>query len=188
VKLADLMPKGLLKDDQDAIALLEADHDKVLALFDHFEDIREGDAHQEKQAIVADACHELTIHFRIEEEVFYPGVRSGVADDDLMNEALVEHDGAKALVHDLERMDAGDEMFNAKFTVLAENIRHHVKEERDEMFPKVRATSLDLRALGRKMTARREQLTKSNGSGMSAPKARPAKRKSRAGGESRASR
>ena len=186
MKLADLMPKGLLKDAQDAIALLEADHDKVLALFDHFEDIRDGDAHQEKQAIVADACHELTIHFRIEEEVFYPGVRSGVADDDLMNEALVEHDGARALVHDLEKMDAGDEMFNAKFTVLAENIRHHVKEERDEMFPKVRATSIDLRALGQKMLARREQLTKSNGS--AAPKARPPKRKSRARGETHASR
>jgi hemerythrin superfamily protein len=148
VKLADLMPKGLLNDEQDAIALLEADHDKVLALFDQFEDIKQSHAHQEKQAIVADACHALTIHTRVEEEVFYPAVRGAVEDDDLMNEALVEHDGAKSLIHDLERMDAGDEMFNAKFTVLAENVRHHVKEERDEMFPKVRATDIDPQGAG----------------------------------------
>src|SRR4029079_13533491 len=97
VKLADLMPKGLLKDEQDAIALLEADHDKVLALFDQFEDIKQSPAHQEKQAIVADACHALSIHMAVEEGVFYPAVRDAVEEDDLMNEALVEHDGAKSL-------------------------------------------------------------------------------------------
>lgn len=184
MKLADLMPKGLLKDEQDAIALLEADHDKVLALFDQFEDIKQSPAHQEKQAIVADACHALSIHMAVEEGVFYPAVRDAVEEDDLMNEALVEHDGAKSLIHDLERMDAGDEMFNAKFTVLAESVRHHVKEERDEMFPRVRATTIDLKALGRKMLARRESLTKSNGA---APKARPVRRRTHAKGEPRAS-
>jgi hemerythrin-like domain-containing protein len=173
VKLADLMPKGLLKDEQDAIAL-----------FDQFEDIKQSPAHQEKQAIVADACHALSIHMAVEEGVFYPAVRDAVEEDDLMNEALVEHDGAKSLIHDLERMDAGDEMFNAKFTVLAESVRHHVKEERDEMFPRVRATTIDLKALGRKMLARRESLTKSNGA---APKARPVRRRTHAKGEPRAS-
>lgn len=186
MKLADLMPKGLLNDGQDAIGLLEADHDKLLALFDQFEDIKQSHAHQEKQAIVADACHALSVHMAVEEGVFYPAVRGAVDNDDLMNEALVEHDGAQSLIHDLERMDAGDEMFNAKFTVLAENVRHHVKEERDEMFPRVRATTIDLKALGQKMLARREQLMKSNGS--AAPKARPVRRKSRAGTQSSASR
>jgi len=184
VKLADLMPKGLLNDEQDAIALLEADHDKVLELFDRFEDIKRSHAHQEKQAIVADACHALAVHMAVEEGVFYPAVRDAVEDDDLMNEALVEHDGAKSLIQDLEGMDAGDEMFNAKFTVLAASVRYHVKEERDEIFPRVRATSIDLKALGQKMLARREQLKKSNGA---VPKSRPVRRKSHAKGEPRAS-
>jgi hemerythrin-like domain-containing protein len=186
VKLADLMPKGLLNDEQDAIALLEADHDKLLALFDQFEDIKQSRAHQEKQAIVADACHALSVHMAVEEGVFYPAVRGAVEDDDLMNEALVEHEGAKALIRDLERMDAGDGMFNAKFTVLAENVRHHVKEERDEMFPRVRATTIDLKALGRKLTARREELMKRNGG--ATPKSRPVRRRAQARDESRAAR
>ena len=187
MRLADLMPKGLLNEDQDAISLLEADHDRVLGLFEHFEDIKDSHAHKEKQTIVADACRELTLHTTLEEEVFYPAVRGAVDDDDLMNEALVEHDGAKSLIADLEGMDAGDEMFNAKFTVLAENVRHHVKEEREEMFPKARATDLDLKALGAMMLARKEQLVKGNGS--AAGKAKPAKRKARAGkSETRASR
>ena len=185
MKLADLMPKGLLNDEQDAIALLEADHDKVLALFDRFEDIKQSPAHQEKQAIVADACHALSVHMAVEEGVFYAAVRGAVEDDDLMNEALVEHDGAKSLIQDLESMDAGDEMFNAKFTVLAESVRHHVKEERDEMFPRVRATNIDLKALGQKMLKRRDELMKRNGG--AAPKARSARRRSHARGEPRAS-
>ena len=183
MKLADLLPKGLLKDDQDAIALLEADHDKVLALFEHFEDIKDGNANKEKQTIVADACRELTIHMTLEEEVFYLAVRGPLDDEDLMNEAQVEHDGAKSLIQDLEGMDAGDEMFNARFIVLSEYIKHHVKEERQEMFPKVRATDVDLKALGAKMLARKAQLMKGNGS---AGKAKPvAKRKTRAGTSSK---
>lgn len=111
--------------------------------------------------------------------MFYPAIRGALDDEDLMNEAIVEHDGAKSLIHDLEGMDAGDEMFNAKFIVLAEYIKHHVKEERQEMFPKVRATDVDLKALGAKMLARKEQLKKGNGS---AGKAKPpARRKARAG-------
>ena len=133
---------------------------------------------------VADACHALAVHMAVEEGVFYPAVRDAVEDDDLMNEALVEHDGAKSLIQDLEGMDAGDEMFNAKFTLLAASVRYHVKEERDEIFPRVRATSIDLKALGQKMLARREQLKKSNGA---VPKSRPLRRKSHAKGEPRAS-
>jgi len=190
VRLADLLPKGLLNDDQDAIAILEADHDKVLELFEHFEDIKDSHAHKEKQTIVADACRELTIHTTLEEEVFYPAVRGALDDDDLMNEALVEHEGAKSLIEDLEGMDAGDEMFNAKFIVLAENVRHHIKEERNEMFPKVRATDVDLQVLGQTMLARRDQLTSGAGKARAATKAKPAKRKTRtraAKGETRAS-
>jgi hemerythrin-like domain-containing protein len=186
VRLTDLLPKGLLKDGQDAISLLEADHDKVLALFEHFEDIKDSRAEKEKQTIVADACRELTIHTKLEEEVFYPAVRGALDDEDLMNEALVEHDGAKSLIQDLEGMDAGDEMFNAKFIVLSEYIKHHVKEERQEMFPKVRATDVDLKALGAKMLERKAQLMKGNGSGAGRPRP-PARRKSRAASSKRAS-
>lgn len=184
MKFSDLLPKGLLEDDQDAIGVLEADHDKVLGLFERFEDIKDGHANKEKQTIVADACRELTVHMTLEEEVFYPAIRGALDDDDLMNEALVEHEGAKSLIADLEGMDAGDEMFNAKFIVLSEYIKHHVKEERQEMFPKVRATDVDLGVLGATMLARKEQLMKGNGS--AASRARPPAKRKRAASSKRA--
>lgn len=177
MKLAALIPKSMRSDDQDAISLLEADHDKVAELFDRFDDIKDSRANKEKQAIVAETCHELTIHTTIEEEIFYPALRGPIADDDMMNEATVEHDGAKSLIHDLEGMDAADTMFNAKFTVLAEYVKHHIKEERSEMFPKARATDVDMVALGQKMLARKQELLKGNHD--ASPRSVPVKRKSR---------
>ena len=135
----------------DALSMLKSDHKKVTDLFDKFEKMKEGGSGRERGALVKAICLELTVHAAIEEEVFYPVVRKEIHDDDLMNEAKVEHSGAKELIKELEGMHPDDEMLNAKVKVLGEYIRHHVKEEQDEMFPKVKKTNLDLDALGSKM-------------------------------------
>jgi len=163
MKFTDLVPKGIFAGSgaEDAVSMLTADHDKVQALFAQYEEIKDvTDARglQEKQRIVAAACAELTVHTQLEEEIFYPAVRGIIDDADLMNEAQVEHDGAKALIGQLGAMTAKHEMFNAKFTVLAEYVKHHIKEEQTEMFPKVRLADLDLAQLGNRMRARQQEL------------------------------
>ena len=184
MKPSDLMPKvsGLIPDalrnEDDAISMLEAEHDKVTDLFGRFDEIKDSRANKVKEAIVAEACRELTIHTAIEEQIFYPAMREPIADDDMMNEAAVEHEGAKSLIHDLEGMDASDDMFNAKFIVLSEYVKHHIKEERNEMFPRARATDVDMVALGQKMLGRRQELLKANHD--SSPRPTPAKRRPRA--------
>ncbi len=141
----------------DAATLLKADHRTVDALFEAFEGAA-GSA--EKGRIVAEICTELKIHTMIEEEVFYPAVR-GKIDDSLIDEAYVEHDGAKVLVNDLAAGQPGDPMYDAKVKVLAEEIRHHVKEEErwfTGMFAKARAAGVDMIDLGTKMQARKNEL------------------------------
>jgi hemerythrin superfamily protein len=163
MKFTDIVPKGIFANSSgdDAVSLLTADHDKVQELFKQFDEIKDvTDARglQEKQRIVAAACAELTVHTRLEEEIFYPAVRGIIDDADLMNEAQVEHDGAKALIGQLGDMTAKNEMFNAKFTVLAEYVKHHIKEEQTEMFPKVRSGDVDLVQLGQRMISRKQEL------------------------------
>ena len=163
MKFTDLVPKGIFAGapGEDAVSLLTADHEKVQDLFRQFEALKDAEdapSVQEKQLIVETACMELTVHTKLEEEIFYPAVRAAIDDADLMNEAQVEHDGAKALIEQLERMTAKNEMFNAKFTVLSEYVNHHIKEEQSELFPKARSTDVDLVALGRRMTARKREL------------------------------
>lgn len=141
----------------DAIELLLEDHKKAKKLFKEFEKAREGDA-EAKIALVQQACMELKIHATIEEEIFYPAVRDALDEDDLMNEAEVEHDSAKDLISQIEGMESEDPMYDAKFTVLGEYVNHHVEEEEKEMFPKVKKAKLDLEALGEEMLARKESL------------------------------
>jgi len=176
MKFQDFIPKSLMADEQDAIAMLNSDHDKVKDLFEQFEEIKDTRANRQKEKIVADACRELTVHTKIEEEIFYPAVRKAIDEDDLMNEAKVEHDSAKQLIRQLESMQATDEMFVAKFTVLAEYVKHHIEEEQNEMFPLARKAGLDLEALGQKMTRRKQQLMTASKSG-NASRSAPAKRK-----------
>lgn len=153
--------KSTSKGGQDAIALLTEDHKKVQAMFKAFEKLKEDDASEEEKAeIVQQTCQELTIHAEIEEEIFYPAARTALDDEDadLLDEAEVEHATAKDLIEQLEVMEPGDELYDAKFTVLGEYINHHVKEEQDEMFPKVRKTDLDLQALGAELAERKQEL------------------------------
>lgn len=148
------------RDETDAIEMLEADHKAVKALFKKFAALKsDGDAgNDEKMALVQKICNALTVHTTIEEEIFYPAVRKAIADADLMDEALVEHAGAKELVAQLESMDADEDLFDARVTVLGEQIDHHVAEEEGEMFPKARKAKIDLDALGASMTARKQEL------------------------------
>jgi len=145
----------------DAIALLKADHDKVKKAFKEFEKMDHEDS-AALQQLVEEVCADLTAHTTVEEEIFYPAVREAIEDDDLMNEAQVEHNSAKELITLLEGMDAIDPMYPATFTVLCEYVLHHAKEEEDEMFPAARkAKDLDLEALGEEIKARKEELMES---------------------------
>ena len=139
----------------DALALLKADHDLVQDLFDKFEKAK---TDKQKATLAEQICTELTIHAQIEEEIFYPAVREAIGEDDLMDEADVEHAGAKDLIAQIDASAPGEEHFDAKVTVLGEYIKHHVKEEQSEMFPKVRKADLDLKALGAEMDARKAEL------------------------------
>jgi hemerythrin-like domain-containing protein len=141
---------------QDALALLRADHGMVQELFDQFERARD-DAR--KQTLATRICMELKIHTSIEDEIFYPAVREALPKQgDLLDEAEVEHDSAKQLIAQIEAGSPDDELWEAKVTVLGEYVKHHVKEEQNEMFPKVRKTRLDLKALGQQLAERKTQL------------------------------
>jgi hemerythrin superfamily protein len=140
---------------QDAIALLMADHKKVKKLFSDFDKLKEEGSDEDKSAIVEQLCNELKVHTELEEEIFYPAVRKAIDDSDLMDEALVEHAGAKDLVAQLEDASFDDELYDAKVTVLGEHIDHHVKEEEGDMFPKAKKAKVDTEALGATMLKRK---------------------------------
>jgi hemerythrin superfamily protein len=142
----------------DAIAALMADHKRVKALFEEFEEMKEEGDEEDKDDLVRQICGELTVHATLEEEIFYPAVRKAIDDADLMDEATVEHACAKELIAQLEEMEVGDDLYDAKVTVLGEQIEHHVKEEEGEMFAQARKAKVDMAALGKKMEKRRAEL------------------------------
>ncbi|MDB5889202.1 MAG: hypothetical protein JWP47_33 [Polaromonas sp.] len=146
---------------KDAVDLLDADHKAVKKMFKDFEELtqsRSKSAASKKRELADQICSELTVHATIEEEIFYPAARGAIKDNPLINEATVEHASAKDLIAQIKAMDVGDEMFDAKVTVLGEYIDHHVKEERTEMFPKVRKTKLDLVAMREQLETRKQEL------------------------------
>ena len=146
----------------DATALLEADHREVSKLFKQYARlVKDEAAAADKQAVAADICAKLRVHTTVEEELFYPAARAALSekDDALVDEADVEHAGAKDLIAQIEASSPADDHYDAKVKVLGEQIDHHVGEEEEKMFPKVRKTSLDLDALGARMQARKQALT-----------------------------
>ncbi|MGQ0526111.1 MAG: hemerythrin domain-containing protein [Betaproteobacteria bacterium] len=151
------MPRKSTKTD--ALAMLKADHDKVKKMFKEFETL-DSDETEEKAQLVKQACAELKIHTQLENEIVYPALREAIEDDDLMDEALVEHEAAEELISQLEQMQPGDEMYDAKFTVLGEYVNHHIAEEQKEMFPAAKKAKIDLAALGEQMLARKQELMK----------------------------
>ena len=147
---------------KDACDLLDADHRAVKKLFKQYEELtnsRGRTVAKKKVELARQICNELTVHAQIEEELFYPALREVLKDTDMLAEAEVEHQSAKDLIAQIEGMDEADEMFDAKVTVLGEYIEHHVKEERNEIFPKARsARKLDLVAMRDELMARKEEL------------------------------
>ncbi|RYX93373.1 MAG: hemerythrin domain-containing protein [Comamonadaceae bacterium] len=150
------------KKQKDACDLLDADHRAVKKLFNQYEELmnsRSRNKEQGKRDLANQICMELTVHAQIEEEIFYPALRAVFKETDLLAEAEVEHAGAKDLIAQIEAAGSADEMFDAKVTVLGEYIDHHVKEERNEIFPKARASrKLDLIAMRDALAARKEEL------------------------------
>jgi Hemerythrin HHE cation binding domain len=144
----------MLLPETHAIAILLKDHDTVKALFDRFD---KAASVREKDQIIDEAVMELKIHASIEEEIFYPAVRQHVGKD-IMNEADEEHHLARVLIAELDRNGRRDDHRDAKFTVLAESVRHHIKEEEGEMLPKVKSLEIDFEGLGRRMLERKKNL------------------------------
>jgi hemerythrin-like domain-containing protein len=151
-----MLERMLLPDDH-AIAILLKDHDKVKALFDKFE---QATSTAQKEKIIAAAVDELKIHAIVEEEIFYPAVRAHVGKD-LMNEADEEHHVARVLIAELDRDGRENDHRDAKFVVLSESVRHHIKDEENEVLPKAKELDLDFQALGRKILERKASLKKS---------------------------
>ena len=141
----------------DAISLLEADHREVEDLFDQYE---AAEGNDRKGALAAQICLALKVHAQIEEELFYPPARQKTGDTDLLDEAVVEHMGAKTLIAQIEAMKPGQPLYDAKVKVLGEQIKHHVKEEETELFPECESAKMDLDALGAEMAKRKSALMK----------------------------
>jgi hemerythrin superfamily protein len=147
-----------IKDAKSAIVLLKADHREVEGLFKAFAKAKDS---RDKQSLAKQICDSLTLHMRIEEEIFYPAFRQVSDDDELHNEAVVEHQGAKTLIKEIESGASGDPLFDARVSVLSEMIKHHVKEEEaflSGMFAKARAAGMDLYAVGALLEARKREL------------------------------
>jgi len=155
----------------DAVALLKADHRKVEDLFETYENARSKSA---KAKLAQQICLELTIHATIEEEIFYPAVK-GQVEDDMLDEAYVEHDGAKVLIGELLAGTPDDDFYDAKVKVLSEEIKHHVKEEeqRDGIFAQAKKAGADMDELGKQLAARKAELMKAfKNSGIPTPETR----------------
>lgn len=143
---------------QDAIAMLTAEHREVKQMFEQFEQMTDR-AKVSKKKLADQICEALILHTAIEEEIFYPAVREAVDEaEDKLDEALVEHASAKDLIAQIQEMDPGDELYDAKVKVLSEQVEHHVEEEEKEMFPMAKKGGLDLAALGEEMAQRKQEL------------------------------
>jgi hypothetical protein len=143
----------------DAIALLEKDHREVEAMFKTYEDL---ESKPEKAKLAAKICLALTVHAAIEEEILYPPAHKKI-EHELVDEAIVEHNGAKQLIAEIEAMKPSEHLYDAKVKVLSEYIKHHVKEEQDEMFPQLRSSGIDLEDLGEQLMQRKAELLEQMG-------------------------
>jgi len=140
-----------------ALEMLSSDHRKVEAMFREFEQMKE-EEDASRVALAQRICNELTIHAQVEEDLFYPWLRENLDETDLVAEALVEHATAKQLIAEILPVGEADEAYDAKVKVLSEYIKHHVKEEEDEIFPEVAGEEEELDELGQEMAARKAEL------------------------------
>ena len=140
----------------DAIAILTADHKRVKKMFKTFEKMKEGGSAADKQALAQQICEELTLHTQLEEQIFYPATRESINDEDLLDEAEVEHASAKDLIAQIQAGDPSDPKWSAKVSVLGEYVDHHVEEEESQMFPKARKAKMDLESLGQEIASMKQ--------------------------------
>jgi hemerythrin-like domain-containing protein len=150
------MAKGRSKGVE-AIEMLQRDHDRVEKAFREFEKMGHQDAAACRR-LIESVCDELRRHTVLEEEIFYPALREAIGDEEVMNEAAVEHETCAMLIEQLENMGDDDPNYHATFKVLGEYVRHHVREEENEMFPAARRAGLEFEALGACMRERRQEL------------------------------
>ncbi|OGB27025.1 MAG: hypothetical protein A3I66_22350 [Burkholderiales bacterium RIFCSPLOWO2_02_FULL_57_36] len=142
----------------DVLDALTEDHRKIVQLFDEFRDIKDRADDETRQTLVEVACTELVIHAQIEEEFLYPALREAFDDSSLIDEAAVEHVMARQLIGELESMHPDDALYDAKFIVLGEYVKHHIAEEQNKIFPKIRESGMNLEVLGKEILQRRIEL------------------------------
>ena len=171
MKNKDRGEQELNEDDQQvggpsAVELLREDHQKVQDLFEEFE----GADNRSRQRIADQALTELEIHAKLEEGLVYPAIREALDEEDMMDEALEEHHVAELLIKELRKMGPKDERYKAKFTVLAEIVKHHIEEEESEILPQAEETDIDMAELGQEALALKEKLMSKLQSGSSSKK------------------
>jgi hemerythrin-like domain-containing protein len=153
---------GIASDENgNALELLKRDHDAVDKLFAEYEDLKDGASESEKENLVAQICDALSVHAQIEEAIFYPAARRALQEEeskDLLDEAAVEHQTLKDIIGRLEAAPTSDPLYDAGVKVLSEYVKHHVREEENELFPKVRSSDMDLQAVGQQLAQRKQQL------------------------------
>jgi hemerythrin superfamily protein len=142
-------------EDMDAVKLLKQDHREVEGYFDAYKTARSDNV---KAELARKICSALKVHAQIEEEIFYPQARKATKDDDLLDEAIVEHAGAKDLIAQIESMEVGDDLYDANVRVLGDQIKHHVKEEEERLFPESKKAGMDLKAIGKQLAERKAEL------------------------------
>lgn len=153
--MASVLAKPVPANEPRAIAMLKEDHRVFDRLFKEFEKA----TGKRKRDIAQELCLRITMHSKIEEEVFYPAIR-GKVDEDEIEEAIVEHQAAEAIIEELEEMDGSEELYDAKVHVLGEQLRHHIEEEETEMFEEAKRSGLDLDAIGDRMQAKQDELVR----------------------------
>lgn len=141
---------------QNAFDVLEKDHREVEEWLDEYDEL-EGDERR-KGELAKEICLALTVHAQIEEEIFYPAARDATGDDDLIDEAVVEHAAVKQMIAEIEKMKPGQELYDAKMRVLGEMVKRHIREEEEELFPELQSAKMDLDVVGEKLTERKEEL------------------------------
>jgi hypothetical protein len=142
---------------RNAFDVLEEDHREVEEWFDEYDELKDSD--EDRKADLAEKiCLALKVHNQIEEEIFYRQARAASQDDDLIDEALVEHSTVKNLIGEIEAMEVGEELYDAKIRVLGEIVKQHIKEEEEELFPELQSTKMDLDVVGKELAERKKEL------------------------------
>jgi hemerythrin-like domain-containing protein len=145
--------------EQDAVSLLAADHAEVKQMFETYRQlVDEGAPDEQRGELAGQICSMLTVHAEVEEDIFYPAMRENLDDELLLDQAEVEHESAKELIEQIESMEPGDALYDARVLVLGEYIDHHVQEEENEIFPKAEKSGLDLDELGDEIAERKREL------------------------------